>query len=316
MQVKDLSQQVARLVHEVQVLQSGLPAEAAGGAAPGQFGGGNASDVTTQRLVEFKDIEVSRIAVSCSQKHVSAVCHLHASTQQELTPLLIRLPGPAPSLSLLARLQELQQQNARLLVVNRQLSQEAEATRADAEAALRAEYEAGLQQLSGELDGLRASRQSAEKMLQQVGGGGRGGQQERWGSIAGSWAAWATVPWVSAVTSFQPTPPPRLQVVRQRDTLRQLLQSSGNNLDFARQAYAQSAVAVGQQSPGGGTAASPLQQQQQQQTDGTAAAGAAGTPQAAGGPDYRSMYADLEAQLKEYKEEAAKTAEMLSKDVS
>ena len=101
-------------------------------------------------------------------------------------------------------------------------------------------------------------------------------------------------------------------MVRQRDTLRQLLQSSGNNLDFARQAYAQSAVATGQQSPGAGAAASPAQQQ----TDGTAAAGAAGTPQAAGGPDYRGMYADLEAQLKEYKEEAAKTAEMLSKDVS
>ena len=108
---------------------------------------------------------------------------------------------------------------------------------------------------------------------------------------------------------------PRLQVVRQRDTLRQLLQSSGNNLDFARQAYAQSAVATGQQSPGGGAATSSLQQQQT--TDGTAAGGAAGAPQAAvGGPDYRGMYADLEAQLKEYKEEAAKTAEMLSKDVS
>ena len=49
-------------MHEVQVVQSGLPADlAAGGAASlaGQFGGGNASDVTTQRLVEFKDIEVS-----------------------------------------------------------------------------------------------------------------------------------------------------------------------------------------------------------------------------------------------------------------
>lgn len=63
-QGKDLSQQVARLVHEVQVLQSGLPAEAAGSAAsPGGagFGGGNASDVTTQRLVEFRDIEVRHV---------------------------------------------------------------------------------------------------------------------------------------------------------------------------------------------------------------------------------------------------------------
>jgi hypothetical protein len=83
LQVKDLSQQVARLVHEVQVLQSGLPAEAAGGAGPGQFGGGNASDVTTQRLVEFKDIEVSGRPVqghrSQKQEYVSAVRHLHPS---------------------------------------------------------------------------------------------------------------------------------------------------------------------------------------------------------------------------------------------
>ena len=51
---------MARLVHEVQLLQSGLPPEAAGATSPGgaAFGGGNASDVTTQRLVEFKDIEV------------------------------------------------------------------------------------------------------------------------------------------------------------------------------------------------------------------------------------------------------------------
>jgi hypothetical protein len=59
-QSKDLGQQVARLIHEVQVLQSGLPAGAAGGGHGdgGAFAGGNASDVTTQRLVEFKDIEV------------------------------------------------------------------------------------------------------------------------------------------------------------------------------------------------------------------------------------------------------------------
>lgn len=59
-QAKDLSQQVARLLHELQALQSGLPREAAGAASPGAagFGGGTAADVTTQRLVEFKDIEV------------------------------------------------------------------------------------------------------------------------------------------------------------------------------------------------------------------------------------------------------------------
>lgn len=74
---------------------------------------------------------------------------------------------------LLALLQELQQQNARLLVVNRQLSQEAEATQAEAEAALRAEYEAGLEAVGKQLDDLRASRISTEKMLQQVGQGSR-----------------------------------------------------------------------------------------------------------------------------------------------
>ena len=64
-QVKDLGQQVARLVHEVQLLQSGLPPEAAGATSPGgaAFAGGNASDVTTQRLVEFKDVEVGGGAV-------------------------------------------------------------------------------------------------------------------------------------------------------------------------------------------------------------------------------------------------------------
>ena len=83
--------------------------------------------------------------------------------------LWLLLASSPASPSIARRLpQELQQQNARLLVVNRQLSQEAEATRAEAEAALRAEYEAGLQQLSQELDDLRSSRRTAEKMLEQV----------------------------------------------------------------------------------------------------------------------------------------------------
>lgn len=72
-QAKDLSQQVARLLHEVQVLQSGLPREAAGATSPGAagFGGGTAADVTTQRLVEFKDIEVGGLGccVGCLVGH-------------------------------------------------------------------------------------------------------------------------------------------------------------------------------------------------------------------------------------------------------
>lgn len=99
-------------------------------------------------------------------------------------------------------------------------------------------------------------------------------------------------------------------MVRQRDTLRQLLQSSGNNLDAARQAYATSvgaaspAGAAGMASPAGGAVGTP----------GGATPGTAGQQQ--GGPDYRAMLADAEAQLKEYKEEASKTQELLSKDVS
>ena len=105
-----------------------------------------------------------------------------------------------------------------------------------------------------------------------------------------------------------PLPP---QVVRQRDTLRQLLQSAGNNLDAARQAYAQSLGAASPGQPGAG-AASP-----QPAAGGAAAAaggegGAAGTP---GGPDFRALHADMEQQLREYKAEAAKTHEMLSADV-
>jgi len=64
--------------------------------------------------------------------------------------------------------QDLQQQNARLLVVNRQLSQEAEATRAEAEAALRAENEAALRQLGQEIEELRQGRLATEQVLQQV----------------------------------------------------------------------------------------------------------------------------------------------------
>lgn len=113
-QVKDLSQQVARLLFETQSgIQTGL-------GASGQFSGGDASDVTTQLLVEFKDIE------------------------------------------------ELQQQNQRLLRVNRELAQAAEATKAEAEEALRRDYEAQLQRLSNEVVDIRSRREQAEQLLQQV----------------------------------------------------------------------------------------------------------------------------------------------------
>ena len=76
-------------------------------------------------------------------------------------------PHPAPPRPPLRPLQELQQQNARLLVVNRQLASEAEATRAEAEGAVRQEYEEALGRLSKELEGLRASRRATEEMLAQ-----------------------------------------------------------------------------------------------------------------------------------------------------
>lgn len=101
------------------------------------------------------------------------------------------------------------------------------------------------------------------------------------------------------------------QVVRQRDTLRQLLQSAGNDLDAARKVYATSLGAASPGQPGAG-AASP-----QPAAGGAAAVGGEGgaSGSGAGGPDFRAMHADMEQQLREYKAEATKTQEMLSTDV-
>lgn len=253
------------------------------------------------------------------------------------------LSAPCPALALplpLAVPQELQQQNARLLVINRQLGEAAEATRAEAEAALRADNEAALQELAGEIEELRGARLSTEKVLQQASagqGGGRsggcsGGQAARrraCGAAASClfWCAGMQLRsgWLHSscprpdqpLPRLQPPHTPPLQVVRQRDTLRQLLQSSGNDLDAARRIYA-STLGSGPASPGpaggvgtpGGTpggAASPAP------TDG----GAAGAQQlaGAGGPDYASLHSEMEAQLREFKAESSKTQEMLSSDV-
>lgn len=83
--------------------------------------------------------------------------------------MLLSLPPPLQRLLEFRDVAELQQQNMRLLVVNRELSQAAEATKEEAEAAIRAEYEVALQRLSKELDELRESRKGAEEMLNQVG---------------------------------------------------------------------------------------------------------------------------------------------------
>lgn len=203
-QVMDLGQQVQRLLSEAQSAV-GAGRAAASGA---QFSGGNASDVTTQLLVEFKDIE------------------------------------------------ELQQQNQRLLRVNRELSQAAEATRAEAEEELRREYETQLARVVEELSELRRNREGAEELL--------------------------------------------AQVVRQRDTLRQLLQGDNGDLNAARTAYARSI----------GGAASP----------GPAAMGAetstAGAANGAEAAKYRELYTDLDVQFKQFREEASKNQAMLNQDVS
>ena len=89
-----------------------------------------------------------------------------------------KLPAPCRPATLL---QELQQQNARLLAVNRQLAAEAEGSREEAEAAVRAEYGAAVERLSAELEGLRASRRDTEELLAQVGRAGRGGRGGRAG---------------------------------------------------------------------------------------------------------------------------------------
>ena len=54
----DLGHQVARLLAEVQALQAGAGAGA--GSPPPRFGGGDANDVTTAMLLEFKDIQAGR----------------------------------------------------------------------------------------------------------------------------------------------------------------------------------------------------------------------------------------------------------------
>lgn len=96
------------------------------------------------------------------------------------------------------------------------------------------------------------------------------------------------------------------QVVRQRDTLRQLLQSAGSDLDQARRAYAAS-LSEQPATPGGGTPGGAAA------AEGTPAGG---TQEGQSGPDYRALHADLEQALKEAREEAGRTHDMLAKDVS
>ena len=157
------------------------------------------------------------------------------------------------------RAQELQQQNSRLLVVNRQLAEEAETTRTEAEAAVRAEYDAALSALREELAELAERRKGAEEML--------------------------------------------AAVARQRDTLRELLTGTGGDLGAARSAYAQTLPVT------------PRPQQAAQQPIGGEGAGPESTA-ASAAANLRALHADMEQQLKAFKEETQRTQQLLSEDVS
>jgi hypothetical protein len=179
-----------------------------------------------------------------------------------------------------------------------------------------------------QLDDLRASRISTEKMLQQVGQDSRQHlRRSRWmlhrvagccpagcrlerPNQVGSRACTHMLPADPAHRTLAAVRPGSPQVVRQRDTLRQLLQSSGTDLDHARKAYLQAPGPAGG-TPGGATPSpAGLATPGQGVQDGAPGSGAAS------GPDYRGMYADLEQQYKEYKQEVARTHDMLGKDVS
>ena len=214
-QVKDLGLQIARLLHESQKLTARTVTGAVSSdSTPKQFSGGNAKDVTTQLLVEFKDI------------------------------------------------QELQQQNQRLLRVNRELSEAAEATKAEAEEDLRREYEGQLDQLAAEFEELKRGRKQAEQILSQV--------------------------------------------MKQRDTLRQLLQGTEGDLSKAKILYARSIdgkehTEPNEQSVLGEQGTESISQEILKESE---------------NHNYRELYTELNSQYKEYKEESAKNQSMLSAELS
>lgn len=194
-QVKDLGQQVARLLHT---------AANESATAIGSFAGGNARDVTTHYLVEFSSIE------------------------------------------------ELQQQNQKLLKVNRELSIAAEATKEEAKKEIQSEYEERVDQLRNDLEDLKRNRQHAEEIFEQV--------------------------------------------VRQRDTLRNLLQGAGGDLAAGRELYEKS---LGYQEIG--RTSNP-------QIDTMSI-----NPE---NLQYREMYEDLEKKFEDYKRKSIEEYSTLEKDLA
>jgi nucleoprotein TPR len=132
-QVRDLGQQVAKLLHH-------STSQSTNGT--NNFVGGDATDVTTQYLIEFTSI------------------------------------------------QELQQQNQKLLKVNRELSLAAETTKEEAKKEMQQEYESRITRLRSDLDDVKRNREHAEEIFEHV--------------------------------------------VRQRDTLRELLHGVGGDLGAGR----------------------------------------------------------------------------------
>ena len=197
-QVRDLGQQVAKLLHATTNPNS---KDSHG------FAGGNATDVTTEYLVEFSTIE------------------------------------------------ELQQQNQKLLKVNRELSMAAETTKEEVKREMQEEYEARIDQLRSDLDDVKRNREHAEEIFEHV--------------------------------------------VRQRDTLRELLQGVGGDLGAGRRRVpnekslgSQESLSVSCLPNNLNTARNPENLQ------------------------YREMYDDLEKKFDEYKKKSTEEYSNLEKDLS
>lgn len=194
-QVKDLGQQIAKLLHNT-VSQNIKDV--------GNFTGGDASDVSTQYLVEFNTIE------------------------------------------------ELQQNNQKLLKVNRELSIAAEATKEEAKREMQEEYEGRIDQLRNDLEDVKRTRQHAEEIFEHV--------------------------------------------VRQRDTLRDLLQGAGDL--GARKALQENSLCREEIRK-----ASCTQNESHTSTN----------PE---NLQYREMYDDLQEKFESYKNKSMEEYSSLEKDLS
>ena len=111
--------------------------------------------------VQVKDLgqQVSRLLHESTSRVAKASSDFSGGTASDLTTeLLVEFSS----------IEELQQQNQRLLRVNRELSEAAEATKLEAQQELREEYEDQLESLRNDIEDLRKSRQNAEEVLDQV----------------------------------------------------------------------------------------------------------------------------------------------------